>query len=72
MNLSDRALLQAIRNKIPDFDAEQHDGSWIWVFGCDCDEAEEGTDSLIESFIDFAAKYVLANTFSGLTEQKED
>lgn len=56
--MQDKELLAKIQKQIPEFDAEQNDGSWIWTFRCD--EQQEGSDTLVECFIDFAAKSVNA------------
>ncbi len=53
-----KELLAKIKQQIPEFDAEQSNSGWSWTFRC----AEQETDScgsLIECFIDFAAKNVL-------------
>ena len=57
--MTDKQLLDLIQAKIPEFDSEKNDGSWVWTYRCF--EAEEGSDTLIESFINFTATILKAD-----------
>lgn len=50
--LSGIEILTKIQNQIPEFDAKQIDGGWVWTYRC---TESEKFDTLIDCFIDFAA-----------------
>lgn len=69
--MTNAELLTKIRQRIPEFYAEQNDGSWIWGFRCA--EQEESSDTLIECLIDFAATAIVyGDDVMGVFETEED
>lgn len=71
MQLSNKELLSKIQQQIPEFDAEQNEGSWIWTFRCL--EQEEGSGSLTECFINFVATIIdTADAEMGLDDEECD
>lgn len=49
--MNNKELLTKIQSQIPEFYAEQNDGTWIWTYRCL--EQQDGSDNLIECFINF-------------------